>query len=51
MLETMSSEDSEVDEEEEVLTVRPLPWRVSKVDMMLKRLDDDVKETKSPQAR
>ena len=26
-------------------------WRASKVDVMLKRLDDDMKETKSPQAR
>ena len=33
LLEMMSSEDSEVDEEEEVLTVHPLPWRACKVDM------------------
>ena len=51
VVEMMSSEDSEVDEEEEVLAVHPLPWRASKVDVMLKRLDDDMKETKSLQAR
>ena len=34
VLEMMSSEDSEIDEEEEVLMVHPLPWRASKVDAM-----------------
>ena len=44
----MSSEDSEI---EEVLMVHPLPWRASKVDTMFKRLDDTIKENKSPQSR
>ena len=51
VLEMMSSEDSEIDEEEEVLMVHPLPWRASKVDAMFKRLDDGIKENKSPQSR
>ena len=47
-VEMMSSEESEIDEEEEIPTVHPLPWRASKVDVMFKRLDE---ENKSPQAR
>ena len=44
MLEMMSSEGSEIDAEEEILIVHPLLWRASKVDVMFKRLDDNIKE-------
>ena len=38
-LEVMSSEDSGMEEDEEILVVRPLPWRSTRVDEMFDELD------------
>lgn len=45
--ETMSSEE----ENEEVITVKPLPWRAEKVTSFFHRLDSKVKQSKSTQAK
>ncbi len=50
-MELMSSEDSQTDDDEELIVVRPLPWRTAYFDRMLKNLDSDIMEEKSPQAR
>ena len=47
----MSSEESEIDEEDEVLTIHPLPWRSAKVDALFHKLDETTFKAKSPQAR
>ena len=47
----MSSEESDLDNEEEVLTLHPLPWRAEKVDMLFRKLDEITLKAKSPQAR
>ena len=49
VLDLMSSEESGFDEED-ILSVHPLPWRAARVDTMFKKLDDYSKESKSPQA-
>ena len=36
----MSSEESDVDNGDEVLVVRSLPWRTSQVNQLFQRLDD-----------
>ena len=36
----MSSEESDVDDEDEVLTLHPLPWRAEKVDTLFRKLDE-----------
>ena len=47
----MSSEESDVDNEDEVLTLHPLPWRAEKVDTLFRKLDEITLKAKSPQAR
>lgn len=47
----MSSEESGMDEEDEVLKVHSLPWRSSKVTKMFQHLDMEVVKAKSPQSR
>ena len=51
VLELMSSEDSGMDEDEEILAVRPLPWRSTRVDEMFDELDKKIQSGKSPQSR
>ena len=48
--EAMSSEESD-DENEEVITVKPLPWRAEKVSSFFHRLDNKMKQSKSTQAK
>ena len=48
--ETMSSEESD-EENEEVITVKPLPWRSEKVSSFFHRVDGNVEESKSTQAK
>ena len=50
MAETMSSEESD-EENEEVITVKPLPWRAEKVSGFFHRLDGKVEQSKSNQAK
>ena len=47
----MSSEESDRDDEEEVLIVKPLPWKSPKVTRFLKGLDEKQQQCKTPQAR
>ena len=49
-LELMSSEDSGM-EDEEILVVRPLPWRSTRVDEMFDELDKKILSGKSPRSR
>ena len=51
VIEYMSSEESGVDDDNEVIIVKPLPWRSSYVNQMFRRLDDKVIAEKSPQSR
>ena len=48
--EAMSSEESD-DENEEVITVKPLPWRAEKVSSFFHCLDNKMKQSKSTQAK
>lgn len=50
-LDLMSSEESSMDEEEEVIKIHPLPWRASKVTRMFQHLDTEALKSKSPQSR
>ena len=50
-LEFISSEDSGVDDGDEVLIVRPLPWRSTRVDHMFTDLDKKSLDDKSPLAK
>ena len=50
-MEYMSSEESGMDDENEVIIVKSLPWRSVHVDQMFRRLDDKTLGEKSPQAR
>ena len=49
LAEAMSSEESD-DENEEVITVKPLPWR-AEVSSFFHRLDNKMKQSKSTQAK
>ena len=50
-LEFISSEDSGSDDGDEVLMVRPLPWRSTRVDHMFNDLDKQSLADKSLQAK
>ena len=50
-LDIMSSEDSTEDDGDEVLMVRPLPWRSSRVEEMFQEIDKMNLEGKTPQSR
>ena len=48
----MSSEESDVDENgDEVLQIRPLPWRSSEVNRMFSKIDTYIMAGKSPASR
>ena len=47
--EMMSSEES--DEDNDVITIKPLPWRSERLTTMFYRLDDRVESGKSTQAK
>ena len=49
-LDLMSSEESDIDDDEEILVLHPLPWRSEKVDQMFVMLDNETMKSKSPQA-
>ena len=46
----MSSKESATDAEDEVIIVKPLPWRSVHMDQLFWRLDDKTLGEKSPQA-
>ena len=50
-LDMVSSEESGTDDGEEVLTVRPLPWRSARVRHMFRELDRQSLTDKSPKSR
>ena len=47
----MSSEESSMDEGEEVLKIHSLPWRSSKVNKMFSSLDMEASKSKTPQSK
>ena len=47
----MSSEESDIEDEKEVLIHHPIPWLSSTVQMFKKKLDEEVIKGKSPQAK
>ena len=49
--EVISSEESDSGENEEIVYVKPLPWRSELVNNFFAQLDDKIAETKSAQAR
>lgn len=49
--EFMSSEESDINGEEDVLVVRTLPWRTSQVNQLMQKLDDKCFIEKRPLAR
>ena len=50
-IELMSSEESENDNEDDVIVVHPLPWLSEKVENFKQTLDIKIKKDKTPQAR
>ncbi len=50
-VELMSSEESDYDNNEEVIVVHPLPWLSDKVVNFKQTLDLEIKKDKTPQAR
>lgn len=49
--ELISSEESDMDEEEEVLKVHSIPWRAHKVTAMFERLNSEAYKSKTPQSK
>ena len=49
VIEYTSSEESRMDDDNEVIIVKPLPWHSSYVNQMFHRFDDKVIAEKSPQ--
>ena len=47
----MSSEESGMDNEDEVLKVNSLPWRAEKVNRMFHHLDNEAGKCTTPQSR
>ena len=47
----MSSEESAVEGDLEVIQVKPLPWRSEEANDILRRLDDRILSDRSPQSR
>ena len=50
-IEYMSSEESGVDDKNEVIILKSMPWRFVLVGQLFRRLDEKSLEDKSPQAR
>lgn len=46
----LSSEESGMEADEEVIVVKTLPWRNDQVTSLMRRLDDKIKVDRSPQA-
>lgn len=46
----MSSEESSIDEDNEVIVVKSIPWRSEQVNDFFQRLDRRIQTDKSPQA-
>lgn len=51
MADLMSSEESSMDEEDEVLKIHTLPWRAGRVTRMFHQLDNEAAKSKTPQAK
>ena len=50
-IEAMSSDESGIDDDEDVIVVHPLPWISSEVDSFKNKLDQAILNEKSSQAR
>ena len=50
-MELMSSEESDIEDEKEVLIHHPIPWLSSTVQTFKKKLDEEIIKGKSPQAK
>ena len=50
-LETMSTDESDVEDGEEVLVVHPLPWISETVCDLKRALDQQIRMSKTPQAK
>ena len=50
-IDMMSSEESGMEGDEEVMLIRPLPWRSEQVNRLMKQLDKKVESSRTPQAR
>ena len=50
-IDMMSSEESGQEGDEEVMIIRPLPWRSEQVSKLLKQLDQKLDAGRTPQAR
>ena len=50
-IDMMSSEESGMEGDEEVMLIRPLPWRSEQVNRLMKQLDQKVESSRTPQAR
>jgi hypothetical protein len=51
IIDAMSSEESDMEEGDDVIVVHPLPWLSQSVVQLKLTLDDQIKSSKSPQAR
>ena len=50
-IDMMSSEESGIEGDEEVMLIRPLPWRSEQVNRLMKQLDQKVESSRTSQAR
>ena len=50
-IDTMSSEESDKENEEDILVVRPLSWRSTEYEKLLKIIDKNREECRSSQAK
>ncbi len=50
-IDAMSSEESDMEEGDQVIMLHPLPWLSQSVLQLKLTLDDQIKSSKSPQAR
>lgn len=50
-MDIMSSEESEIEGDDDVIIIKPLPWRSNAVNEMIQRLDARIRENRSSQAR
>ena len=50
-VEMISSDESDVDNGDEVIVTKPLPWRSANVSQFFSKLDEECRHNKSPHAR
>ena len=50
-IDIISSKESGYDDKEDIIIVRPLPWRSTATEKMIKKLDDIIQKKRSEQSK